>query len=168
MSSLSDRSLNETVDELARQTLARGESLRVRVTTPSMAPIIQPGETIIVAPVEPESLALGDIVLLEYGDAWVAHRLVARNAQGEWLTKGDRTLTCDTIAAREWLGRVVAIETARARLALTRGRGFAACIAWVSYRAAQAHAAKRSFTARVWRMTLRLFTFTVRAWLAGG
>lgn len=93
-----------------------GAAWQLQVTSESMLPILQAGDTIVVEPSHNKPLRQGDIVVCmqnvqsggEYED-WVVHRLVGKSDQG-WLTKGDHLRAFDIPVPRDAiLGRVIQI-----------------------------------------------------------
>lgn len=98
--------------------LGRGVPLTGRTTLvvagPSMTPSLQVGSAIVVEPVDPAGLAVGDVVSLRSGPdrAVFTHRIVrlVQRDGGLWLeTKGDANLAPDPsiLPASDVLGRVV-------------------------------------------------------------
>jgi len=128
-----NRAINGLSDEAKvigwmRQQVALGTPLRFRVTSDSMAPLIAPGDEVVVAAAPPETLRPGDLVVAGVpGGPFVVHRLIALRRQGEvlWLiTQGDRSAAPDPAwAAEALIGRVVAVVRAGRTLDLRRGRG---------------------------------------------
>ncbi len=117
-----------------REQVALGTPLRFRVTSDSMAPLIAPGDEVIVAAVSPETLRPGDLVVAAApGRPFVVHRLVALRREGDvlWLvTRGDRSGTPDPAwTAEAIVGQVVAVVRAGQTLDLRRGRGRAMALA---------------------------------------
>lgn len=111
-----------------REQVALGTPLRFRVTSESMAPLLLPGDEVIVAAAPPETLRPGDVIVAAApGRPFVVHRLVAlrREGDGFWLvTRGDRSGTPDPAwTAEAIVGRVVAVVRAGQMLDLRRGRG---------------------------------------------
>jgi hypothetical protein len=114
---------------ILREQLARGEALRLRVTSDSMRPLIQAGDEVeLVGVVDLASLRPGDILTFDQAGELVTHRLLERVEQaGERtrLTQGDNLIAPDP----PWpdtclLGRVVAVVLSRGRvLSLERGVG---------------------------------------------
>jgi signal peptidase I len=74
--------------------------LRIKVTSESMAPLLRPGDYVLVKPVQPDDLARGDLVVVQRGGELVTHRLVGMGT-GEWLTKGDRLYVFDPPLQKE-------------------------------------------------------------------
>ncbi len=118
-----------------REQVALGTPLRFRVTSDSMAPLLIPGDEVMVAAAPPETLRPGDLVVAAAPGAalFVVHRLVAlrREGDGFWLvTRGDRSSTPDPAwPAEAIVGRVVAVVRAGQTLDLRRGRGRAMALA---------------------------------------
>lgn len=73
-----------------------------------MEPMFGPGDLVIArSDLDPH---VGDVVLAEVNGGMVLHRLVARDADGEWRTKGDANraidgwrVTDDDIVGRVWV-----------------------------------------------------------------
>lgn len=87
-----------------------GSVVCLRVAGHSMAPLLEPGDTVHVAYADPLSLRRGDLIVIRHGDMLLTHRLIATDAHG-WRTKGDGQPHSDPPAPREAiLGQVVAIE----------------------------------------------------------
>jgi signal peptidase I len=109
--------------QLLAQRLAAGGSVRLTVTTSSMAPFLLPGDGVMLAPVSAQSLRAGDIVALSALPQPIVHRVVA--APGWWgkgplRTKGDAGSTYDRpLPAHTVLGRVAAVQRGDRVLPLT-------------------------------------------------
>lgn len=99
-----------TALEISAQAAAQGDPLRLRVNGRSMAPLLRPGDWVIVAAGRPEDLARGDLVVIRSGDSLITHRLL-RVRPGRLLTKGDNTWRADPpVEPGAVLGRVMARE----------------------------------------------------------
>ena len=100
----------QTAVKLAREELAQGSPIRLRVSGSSMAPLIEPGDVVLVRHVNFEDLRRGDMILVEQGGTFLVHRLVAVHDHGV-RTKGDNASHADLLVAPEdVLGRVVVVE----------------------------------------------------------
>jgi len=104
-----------TAVRLAREQLARGASVRLRVSSGSMAPLIAAGDEVIVEAVQPAELCAGEVVVLDAEGGFVMHRLLAW--QGKRLvTRGDSMLAPDPPWLPEQvLGRVRTVLKADGR-----------------------------------------------------
>lgn len=108
--------------ELAREKLAQSSLVRLRVSSDSMAPLIEQGDTVLVRSVHPRDLRRGDLLLVERDGSFLVHRLVAAGAH-DVQTKGDNVSHADpAVALQEVLGRVVAVERGGRRIELEEGR----------------------------------------------
>ena len=95
-----------TVTEL----LGRGITVRFQASGDSMYPSIRNGEHVHVAPVEPSSLRIGDVILARAQRGLTAHRLV-KLAGGAATTRGDNAIGHDAaVPFNEILGRITHIE----------------------------------------------------------
>jgi hypothetical protein len=66
--------------KLALEELAK--LIRLRVSSDSMASLIERGDVVLVRHVNLEDLRRGDLILLEQGGSFLIHRLVAANGHG--------------------------------------------------------------------------------------
>lgn len=100
--------------------LARGGSLWVREASPSMLPLIRPGDELRLAPVSPGQVFRGTLIAYWRDARLIIHRVIARDAAGV-VTKGDALTTPDpavpwdrvvarVLALRSPTGRVVELE----------------------------------------------------------
>ncbi|MGB8643708.1 MAG: hypothetical protein WCF84_00590 [Anaerolineae bacterium] len=92
--------------------------MRFRVSTASMSPLLQIGDTVIARGVRPSGARPGDLIVSRVGEGWRVHRLIAAHQQGServFVTKGDRGPCADEPwLAPEWVG-VVEAMSARGR-----------------------------------------------------
>ena len=108
--------------EIAGGELTPGGHLRLRVVGDSMAPLLRPGDAVIVRPTCAENLQRGDVVAVRRGGQVISHRVVEVGG-GRWRTKGDNSHRLDPQAPGEALvGQVIAIERGADRLDLRSGR----------------------------------------------
>ena len=102
-------------EEFRKETLARGIPYWWRPRGLSMAPTIDDGDRVLVAPAAPESLKPGDIVKFRAQGVFVMHRLV-RLDRGEdgaraFVFRGDNAPANDQpVTAAAIIGRAVAVE----------------------------------------------------------
>jgi hypothetical protein len=93
-----------------------------------MQPTIRDGEAITVAPVRPDEVKRGDILLCRKGEGLIAHRVLKIQArkwaeESYFILRGDSSLDCDEpLAAGSVLGRVVSVERSGRTIKLW-GRG---------------------------------------------
>jgi len=127
-------SSNDSADlfsEMIEDTLNRGHSIRFRAPGNSMYPTICDGDLIIVEPIKPAAVIVGDIILYQHKSKVTVHRVMRilkrseenlRSAlQGpqdrslsetlEFFFRGDAAITDDApVRCEQILGKVVAIE----------------------------------------------------------
>ena len=107
---------SDTAYSLLREELARGNPITVSIGTSSMSPSIRPGDSVLVAPATPEGLRRGDLVLIDNGEAFIVHRLLAMkrgNGTGLALTRGDGVRRFDEpVPADRIVGKVLKIHRA--------------------------------------------------------
>jgi hypothetical protein len=107
-----------------------GLSVRFRARGNSMSPTIRNGEYLIVAPVEPTQVDVGDIVFCQMRRGPIAHRVCAienpADVSRRFTLYGDASLDGDLpVAAHQLRGRVVAVERDGRRLSLRVSGGVA-------------------------------------------
>jgi len=98
--------------DMLREVLAQGQSLRFRVISGSMAPLIAVGDIVEVQ--KATHTHPGDVVVLDGGTYFLTHRLLTTrlgaDGEHEFITRGDAMLTTDLPwRPEQLLGRVVAI-----------------------------------------------------------
>ena len=108
--------MNDAMDEnafgLIEEALAKGNSVRVKVTGRSMKPFLNGGEIVVIEPAGSERVSLGDLVLFrDRQGQCVMHRVLWTGGGGAIRTKGDGLRSLDAPVRRnEILGRVSRIE----------------------------------------------------------
>jgi signal peptidase I len=96
--------------ELAESLLQEGQRVRFTASGESMSPAIGDGEVVLVEPLAPGSLRVGDIFLYRAERGLRAHRL--KRIDGDLLTfRGDRAVDDDPPVSRAAVaGRVIAVD----------------------------------------------------------
>ena len=98
-----------TAHSILREQLRQGGSITLSVTTASMFPLIRPGDSVSVASVRSGDLRPGDLVLIDSGDEFVVHRLLAMSTRSA-LTRGDHSRRFDEPVPMDWIiGKVLKI-----------------------------------------------------------
>ena len=121
-----------TVTGLVADLLQEGHYVRTQVGGASMAPAIQSGDTVTIAPLvsdQPRQQLLGQIVVCQdaFGKLRI-HRLVGQCPVNpdRFITRGDNLPSCDQPReAGEVLGRVVVVERSWARRLLRLAQNLA-------------------------------------------
>lgn len=97
------------------------QPLHIRVSGWSMAPLLHPGDTVIVEPIATTQLRRGDLIVVGAGGALLTHRIV-RVGPSELLLRGDAQATLDPpLAPSALVGLVVARQRSKQRLELCGG-----------------------------------------------
>lgn len=98
------------------ETATRGGGYWWRPRGFSMRPVIEDGERVLIQPVDPARLRVGDIVKFSDGAALLMHRVVRRTVTGgaaTFLLCGDNTTAVDSpIDGAQVIGIAVAVERA--------------------------------------------------------
>ncbi len=130
MAAISPEDYRQQALDLARGALSPGETLRLVVVSDSMAPLLQPGDGVLVGPVMEDKLRRGDLVVVRRAGEPVTHRVVGR-AGGRWRTKGDNLRLLDPpFAPVDLLGRVAALERRQGKIDL-ESRHWRRVNAWI-------------------------------------
>jgi signal peptidase I len=112
---------------LVRESLQKGQPTRLTVSSNSMAPLLRPGDEIVLEPVTGADLVVGDILTLASAQGLLTHRYWATQNDStglHLLTRGDRPLVFDPPWPQEAVvGRMVARVRGGRELALTTSRG---------------------------------------------
>ena len=121
MSGIDQDSLQpDTVRQLLREGLNRGQVIKFLVTSRSMTPFLKPGDHVFLEQVNPKGLQRGDLLVIDDNKELVIHRLIFINPNEQVCTKGDNLLSLDLpITAANILGKVVRIERDRKLIDLT-------------------------------------------------
>jgi hypothetical protein len=105
---------NDVTNELIDAHFDSGHSVRFKISTLSMAPILQPGDQILVRPISPDQIRVGDLVLIRAGTLRLVHRLIEKTLDAQsvrWITKGDNCRSVDeTWSTDKIYGIIVLVE----------------------------------------------------------
>lgn len=108
---------------LLHQSIAAGQNPAITLTSGSMAPLLRPGDQIVLRETAVANLQPGDIVTLHDPIGLLTHRFWRADNQHIW-TRGDRPLSFDPPADHEQLiGQVIARRRHQRQLDLTTGAG---------------------------------------------
>ncbi|MCF8256631.1 MAG: hypothetical protein K9J06_03710 [Flavobacteriales bacterium] len=118
MSPEADKVLNtEETFGLGGQMLAEGRTVKLRLGGYSMWPFLLPGDVATIAPVKADEVLLGDVLVFDRGDRWIAHRLISKETKGKnhvLRTRGDSCINEDAPFKEEKLrGKVVEVQRGR-------------------------------------------------------
>jgi hypothetical protein len=126
--------------DMLNEVIERDEDVPLKTFGLSMAPFIYGGDWVVVRRVGAEKIRLGDVVIYQAGNVFVAHRVICRREQDGRVyvtVKGDAHLVAEgEIAAGEIVARIVALQRAGKRIDLDRPRWrlanrlIALCSAW--------------------------------------
>lgn len=97
---------------LSAELIESAGRLRFRAHGRSMWPFVRDGDVLLVTKVGVDQLRVGDIVLHQAATgAVLAHRVVGRDGEGRWLTRGDALIPLDPpVVSERLLGRVACVE----------------------------------------------------------
>ena len=91
--------------------LLGGQEVRFRATGRSMAPAILDGDAVTVSPAEPGAIRPGEVILYQGARGLLAHRVIARLADGSLRLRGDAIGSeVEVVAPDRILGRVAAVN----------------------------------------------------------
>jgi hypothetical protein len=127
--------------DMLNEVIEREEDVPLKTFGLSMTPAIQGGEWVVVRRVSTEEVRIGDVVIYQAGNVFVAHRIIRKREQGGsicFTVKGDAHLAAEgEIAPREIVARVVALQKMGERIDMDRPRWrlanrlIAHCSSWV-------------------------------------
>lgn len=84
-----------------------------------MAPLVRPGDQVLISRIVSEQIRLGDIVLFRRDGDMIVHRVLKKHRSDKGIgfsEKGDNTLTCGLIDADKIIGRVTMVKGGRKML----------------------------------------------------
>lgn len=130
--------------QLIRQQLANGHSVPLQVSSPSMLPILRPGDTVQVVAARPHELVPGDLVTYQAGEALYTHRLLAED-DGLYQTRGDNLFYPDRpVPYAAIVGRVALVQRGTRSLNLQ-------ATGWLPHVRLQAAISRRVLAVYRWR-----------------
>jgi signal peptidase len=99
---------------LRKEIISQGRSVQIVASGYSMYPFLRKGDLLTVEPVPMETIKLGDIVVFESEEKWIAHRVIRiRNGAGglEFLLRGDTCTAFDPVVnVRNYIGYISSYE----------------------------------------------------------
>jgi signal peptidase I len=91
------------------------------VSTGSMAPLIQPGDRVLMSPVIAGNIRRGDIIVFKRNGSQIVHRVLKKQRTGDsiyFIEKGDSSAICRKFNQDDVIGRVSAVKGKKTLLAL--------------------------------------------------
>jgi hypothetical protein len=127
--------------DMLNEVIERDEDIPLKTFGLSMRPAIYGGEWVVVRRVDAKKIRLGDVVIYQAGNVFVAHRVIRKRVQDSktyFTVKGDAHLAAEgEIAEEEIVAKVVALQKTDKRIDMDRprwrlaNRAIALCSAWV-------------------------------------
>ena len=106
----------ENILALSKSILEEGKKVKITVNGTSMYPLLKDGDQVEIEKTPLEALKIGDIVVFENLNRWLAHRLIKiKKNDGRFtlITKGDSCIKFDAAIAEEaYIGKVTAFYRA--------------------------------------------------------
>ncbi len=101
---------HEIVKELVDAHQSAGHSINFWVTSNSMHPFLQVGDSVVAESTSPDAIRPGDVLVLRREQDYLTHRLIAKSEK-KWLTKGDNNVLPDApFSTKEIIGKVFQIQ----------------------------------------------------------
>ena len=129
--------------DMLNEVIERDEDIPLKTFGLSMTPTIHGGEWVIVRKVSGEKIRIGDVVIYQAGNVFVAHRVIRKREQDDkvyFTVKGDAHLEAEgEIAEEEIVAKVVALQKMDERIDMDRprwrlaNRVIALCSAWADH-----------------------------------
>lgn len=127
--------------DMLNEVIERDEDVPLKTFGLSMAPTIYGGEWVVVRRVSADKVRIGDVVIYQAGNVFVAHRVIRKREQGGkvyFTVKGDAHLEAEgEIAAEELVAKVVSLQKKDKKIDMDRPRWrlanrlIALCSSWV-------------------------------------
>ena len=100
--------------ELGEEYIKEKGKMWLKVVSPSMTPLIQINDKVLVESIKCDEISLGDIIVFKGNDSpFITHRVIARrkvNDEFHFFEKGDRSVTGTWIHEKSIIARVIAIK----------------------------------------------------------
>lgn len=85
---------HQLILNLIETELKIGDQIRFNVTSNSMQPIMEIGDSIVVEVIPGKDVKIGDIIVIKRLDDFLTHRVIYKTNDG-WVTKGDNNTLLD-------------------------------------------------------------------------
>ena len=112
----------ELSNALRKEAILNGHSVLTVVSGFSMYPFFRQGDILTIEPVSIDTVNLGDIVVYELKDIWIAHRviqIISKKGEATLVLKGDTNLKNDSgVNAKNYIGIVQGIERSKKKVSL--------------------------------------------------
>jgi signal peptidase len=104
----------ELSNTLRKEIIGQGRSVQIIASGYSMFPFLRKGDLLTVEPAPIEQIKRGDIVVYEFNEKWIAHRVIQinHNSEGlEFLLRGDTCVAFDPLVNKEnFIGAVTEFQ----------------------------------------------------------
>lgn len=154
LSASQDDHLRSAIDSLFVEALRLGQTQWFRVSSASMMPLLQVGDTITIEPAAGQEIHVGEIAAFKTEDGLVVHRIVdiqLKDGNVRLLQLPDVNLRASWISEAAVVGRVVAMQRGTRQMNLSHplAQWYGKVTAHIRYRLYLGSKAK------FWRLTLR-------------
>jgi len=101
---------HQLISNLIESELTIGERIQFNVTSNSMQPVLQIGDSIVAEVIPCEDVKPGDIIVIKRSEDFLTHRVISKTERG-WLTKGDNNAVLDPPVQKDrFIARVRAVH----------------------------------------------------------
>jgi signal peptidase I len=151
---------HQTIANLVKSDLQPGKKITFLVTSNSMKPLIEGGDSVIVQVIQCDEVKPGDVIVIQRSDEFMTHRAIKLHENG-WITKGDSNLTIDPVVPfHDIIGQVKVVRKNRNHIDLDDRKWrilqpILAQFGWMEYRAFLYH--------RTFRVPFRILTKALMA-----
>lgn len=107
--------IRDILPEMWQEVCEKGSSVRFRISSGSMSPMINVGDIVKVRKIEPSAVCAGDVVAFQTGQRVIVHRVIARKWSVNGLIfrhGGDSSVSSGVFKADMLIGKVVSINKA--------------------------------------------------------
>jgi len=103
---------HQLVSSLIETELTIGDQIQFNVTSNSMQPVINIGDSIVMEVIPGKDVKIGDIIVIKRVDDFLSHRVISITKDG-WVTKGDNNILLDPpVQSKNLIGRVRMVKQA--------------------------------------------------------
>jgi len=113
---MSGSSHHQVISDLIETDLTIGDQISFLVTSNSMQPIMNIGDTVVAEIISGTDVNHGDVIVIKRVDSFLTHRAISPSNEG-WLTKGDNNIQYDPpVMPESIIGRVQLVQKTHQRL----------------------------------------------------
>lgn len=105
--------VQDILPDMWREVCSKGTTLRFKVSSGSMLPLLDVGDVIKVCRVEPSVVCVGDLVAFQDGNDIIVHRIIAKKSSHNKLIfrhRGENAVSSGFFEGKNLIGRIISVE----------------------------------------------------------